>query len=152
MELALVTLALQIYSQVQCNPSAMREAQGIYVRLLRLAKEEVATLESTEPDQRRIDAILLTSMLMGRYEGAKMRPRSPAMGCEETEAHNWHHQDGAVAVLQLWSETEGSKEVSTPIRMTRRSIVRSCLLRDRSPPTWLYAGETSREKGKGIPE
>ena len=148
-DLAMSTLALEIYSKARCNPNAKREAQAQYCRLLRLAKDDVAALESTEPDQRRIDAILLTSMLMGRYEGARVLPTSPNTRNEETAGHNWHHHDGAVAVLQLWADTEGSKEVSTPIRMTRRSIVRTCLLRDLSPPTWLYACDAFGETGKG---
>lgn len=145
-DLALSCLALAVYSRTQLHPKAALAASSNYHTALQVSQNQLANMEKRTITEGYLDACLLSSFLMGRYEGTVqyLRPDSP-----ETflEIRNWSHYDGLVAILKLWRDRMSQSPPSTIVKYTRRQVLKFLLLRSLVLPDWILDGGLFGEYG-----
>jgi hypothetical protein len=145
-DLALSCLALAVYSRTQLHPTAALAASSKYYTALQISQTQLAKMEKMTITEGYIDACLLSSFLMGRYEGTVqyLRPDSP-----ETflEIRNWSHYDGLMAILKVWRDRMSQCPPSTIVKYTRRQVLKFLLLRSLLLPDWILDGGLFGECG-----
>ena len=146
-DLAISSLALSVFSRTKQHPPAAIEASSRYYRLLRVTREQIAQLEISRFDVRKIDACLLVASLMGRYEGANHRPGDFGSMKSLTSGQSWPHHEGAMAILKVWYDNMNHNTTTFIVKHTRRNLIRSSLLRDLPLPAWLQNGYNFGENG-----
>lgn len=146
-DLAFSTLALAIFSRTQQHPSAAREASLKYGRLLRVAQEQITQVAILRCDEKGFDEFLLMIVLMAWYETAMHRPANLKLNNSPSSLHSWSHHDGAMAILKVWNDRVKDNAPSNIIKQSRRGLIRSALLRNRSLPDWLRDGSRFGEDG-----
>lgn len=146
-DLAVSAVALGIFSRTQQHPAAAREACRSYDRLLRVAQEQITHVAILACDERGIDKFLLTIVLMAWYETIMHQPAHLKPKLSPSSLHSWAHHDGAMAMLKAWSEKPRGKHPSDIIKQSRRGLLRSALLRNRSLPVWVRDGSRFGECG-----
>ncbi|KAL9110351.1 MAG: hypothetical protein Q9227_005082 [Pyrenula ochraceoflavens] len=141
---------MSVFSQTQHHPIAAREAASGYHDLLQLAQHRVARLGTGDLNERDVDACLLTTTLMGRYETAIYRSntRDPRALFQYLPA--WSHHDGAMAILKCWNDRLDRKNVTAVIKSCRRGLIRSYLLRNLALPGWMLDGSRFGEEGSDL--
>lgn len=146
-DLALSSMALAVYSRIQQHPPAAIEASSRYYRLLRVAQERIAQLAIPTLGERDIDACLLAASLMGRYEGATLRPGDLNSKDSSTSLQSWSHHDGAMAILKVWNDNLSHRTATFIIKQTRRALIKCSLLRNLPLPNWKLNGNCFGEHG-----
>ncbi|KAN0099980.1 hypothetical protein V8E51_013755 [Hyaloscypha variabilis] len=141
-DLALAAVALVVYSRTQQHPAAGEEGAQIYYQLLRTLQDRIGDLSSIDD----FDAWLLTTQLMGRYEGTTHGPGDFDSAEPFNQIRNWAHQDGAQAVLKLWYDRSMHESASFIVNQTRRGLMRTSLLRGIPLPDWMLDGSKFGEK------
>ena len=140
-DLAITAMSLAVFSRTQKHPAAAVEAAAKYDRLLREAR--VAIPELVQSD---VDAALLATFLMGRYEDSVhlAGPLVPGMAFR-----SYMHHEGSKAILKIWEERcqTSSQPASAIIKYSRRGIIRSALLRHLAVPASLEDGGRFGEFG-----
>ncbi len=142
-DLALSALALLVYSRIQQQPEAATEAARNYYQILRMMQDHVKNLPSIED----FDTLLLTILLMGRYEGASHKPEDFEMPEQFKQLRNWSHHDGAMAVLKIWNDKVDHGTATYIIKQARRGLIRSAFLRSLPLPAWILDGTRFGEEG-----
>ncbi|OQU98801.1 Fungal Zn2-Cys6 binuclear cluster domain-containing protein [Cladophialophora immunda] len=141
-DLALSSISLAVFSRVKRHPEAGMEASSKYSVLLRMVKERIKDFNSlayVPPIE--IDACLLTTFLMGRYEATM-----PAT-CSTALLQKSFHHEGALAVLKIWTQSQNAPQPTPILRFGRRGLIRSSLLRSLPLPDWILDGERFGEDG-----
>ncbi|KAE9364868.1 hypothetical protein N431DRAFT_389228 [Stipitochalara longipes BDJ] len=141
-DLALTAVALVVYSRTQQQPAAGELGAQIYYQLLRTLQDRIGDLSSIDD----FDAWLLTTKLMGRYEGATHGPGDFDSEQPFNQVRNWAHQDGAQAVLRLWYDRSMPGPATYIVNQTRRGLMRTSLLRNIPLPEWMLDGSHFGEK------
>jgi hypothetical protein len=141
LEHAVSCMALGVFSRNKQHPPAAIEASLTYQRLIHMIRDTIISLE-----KQNIDACLLSIFFMSRYEHVVYCPKYPL---EKVELlHIFSHHDGALAILKIWKERLSHVQPATDvIRHTRRSMVRSALIRKRPLPEWIIDGAPFGEHG-----
>ena len=99
-----------------------------------------------------VDACLLAIFFMSRYEGviySSAQPQSllPFFSTLQSFAHH----DGAFAVLKLWKyRFSHIQPPSDVVKLTRRGLIRSALLRNQQIPHWMLEGGPFGETGLAL--
>ncbi len=143
-DLAVSTMALAVFSRTQHHPPAAIEASIRYQRLLRITQTTLLSL-----DEGTIDAYLLASFFMSRYEDTVHRPSNinPRTSFVMT-LQSFSHHDGALAILQTWKDQLSCSQPATDvIKHIRRGLIRSALLRNLALPKWIEEGFFFGERG-----
>jgi hypothetical protein len=86
------------------------------------------------------DALLLTILLMGRYEGATSGPADFEFAEQFKQLRTWRHHEGSKAVLKLWSDRSNQGAPTFIIKHTRKGLIRFSFLRSYSIPDWMVDG------------
>jgi hypothetical protein len=144
-DLAISAVALAIFSRAQQHPPAAREACIRYGRLLRVAQEQITQVEILRCDEKGFDEFLLTIVFMAWYETAMHQPANLKPKNSPSSQHSWSHHDGAMAILKVWNDRDHAP--SGIIKQSRRGLLRSALLRNRSLPDWVRGGSRFGEHG-----
>jgi hypothetical protein len=144
-DLAISAVALAIFSRTQQHPPAAREAYLSYGRLLRVVQEQITQVEILKCDENGFDKFLLTIVLMAWYETAMHQPANLKPKNLPSSQHSWSHHDGAMAILKGWNDRDHAP--SSIIKQSRRGLLRSALLRNRSLPNWVWDGSRFGEHG-----
>jgi hypothetical protein len=144
-DLAISAVALAIFSRTQQHPPAAREAYLRYGRLLRVVQEQITQVEIPRCDENGFDKFLLTIVLMAWYETAMHQPASLKPKNLPSSQHSWSHHDGAMVILKVWNDR--GHPPSSIIKQSRRGLLRSALLRNRSLPDWVWDGSRFGERG-----
>ncbi|KAE9379730.1 hypothetical protein N431DRAFT_541170 [Stipitochalara longipes BDJ] len=139
-DLAISAVALAIFSRIQQHPLAAKEAVTSYGRLLRVAQQQIVQAEILSCDENRCDEFMLTVVLMAWYETTMHQPTNPKQKNLTISFHSWSHHDGAMAILKVRNDRLGKNTPSSIIMQTRRGLLRSALLRNRSLPKWVRDG------------
>ena len=145
-DLAISSMALAIFGRIQKHPRAIQEASARYYNLLRVVQERINRLGAQRPDEREIDACLLTVFLMGRYENAIQHPGDVRSKESFAALKSWSHHDGAIAILKVWYDHVRSNTASFIVKQTRRGLIKSCLLRNILLPAWMRDGACFNEQ------
>lgn len=144
---ALFSIALATYSRMHHCPLAASEASSRYYHLLRLAQSCVGGWKNSKYDARDIDAILVATCVMGRYETVtyvhpKSKPKIPI-----ASARSWSHHDGAMAFLKLWDPHLDQMPATFVMKHIRRELVKTYVLRSLALPKWIQNGARFGERG-----
>lgn len=146
LDLAIRSLALAVFSRTKRCPAAAVDAGRAYQELLKAMRISVSPAGNID-----FDTCLVTISFMSRYENA-VHEFELAGRCSRTPwistVPSCPHDDGALAMLRLW-RTSGHP-VSGAIRHTRRSTIRSALLRALAVPLWLQDGSVFGESGDDL--
>ncbi|KAL8731123.1 MAG: hypothetical protein Q9181_004422 [Wetmoreana brouardii] len=149
-DLALAAIALAVFSRLHHHQPAAVEASSAYFSLLQLTQDRIAQMEIPAIDEHEVDACLLAVSVMGRYESITLRPA----GCKPKGAfgslQNWSHSDGAMALLGLWNERLSHSSATTVMKQTRRGLIKSSLLRNKTLPEWILDGSRFGESGQEL--
>ena len=140
-ELAVSALALAVFSSTQHYPAAATEASSQYDGLLRFMQARISLVGKLSLSERDIDAYLLTILFMARYEAVANRPASTL---------SWSHQDGALAILELWNDKPRRGNASAVVRQSRKKLIKSSLFRRISLPDWILNGARFGEHGMSL--
>lgn len=144
LDLAVSSMALAVFSRTQQHPPAAIEGSLKYNQLLRIAQVTILSL-----DKGNIETCLLAIFLMSRYEDAVHSPnhlnlRTPFV----TTLQSFSHQDGALAILKFWKDRLSQSQPATDvIKHTRRSMIKSALMRNLGLPQWILEGASFGEHG-----
>lgn len=144
LELAVSSMALAVFSQAQHDPQAAIEASLNYQKLLQSARMTISSLDGGN-----IVPCLLAIWFMGRYEQTEHRPshidpRTPFA----SQLRSIKHHDGALAILKTWKHyISHHQPVTDVIKHTRRSMIKSALLRNYAIPKWMLNGIYFGEQG-----
>lgn len=142
----LACLALAVYSRTQHHSGAAQAASSTYYTALKISQSQIAKMESRTVTESYIDACLLSSFLMGRYEGTTqcLIPNS-----EESfiDTRNWSHYDGIMAILKIRHEKTSQQTPSTIVKYIRRQLRKFFLLRSLLLPDWILDGGAFGETG-----
>jgi hypothetical protein len=144
LDLAVSSIALAVFSRTQQYPPAAIEASTKYHQLLRTAQVTISSL-----DQGNIDACLLAVFFMSRYENvvhhpSNLRSKTPFA----TALQSFSLDDGALAILKIWKDHLSHCQPATDvIKHTRRSMIKSALLRNLAIPEWMLEGTSFGEHG-----
>ncbi|KEF51895.1 uncharacterized protein A1O9_11884 [Exophiala aquamarina CBS 119918] len=103
-------------------------------------------MESRTITEGYIDACLLSSFLMGRYEGTT-QCLIPDSAESLIETRNWSHYDGLMAILKIWHEKMSQHKPSTIVKYIRRQLRKFFLLRRFRLPDWVLDGGAFGEAG-----
>lgn len=144
MDLALLAMALAVYSRTQESLPAATDACSIYDRLLPLVHDRITRVSTLR--QHDIDATLLAVFLMGRYEGV-MHGHALCLQQPIQSSLGWSHHYGVMALLKLWNDNFSDEPATFIVKHTRRGSIRSSLLRGHSLPPWMIDGERFGEHG-----
>ena len=147
-DLALACMALAVYSRTRRHPAAALEAASRYQTVLQIAQKQIIKVKSLKVNGDVIDACLLASFLMGRYEGAVYHDRSGPDTL--TSFRDWSHYDGLTAVLKVWNDRFQDSAASPIVKYTRRQILKFDLLRHIPLPYWLKDGARFGEVGSEL--
>ena len=142
-DLALSAIALVIYSHAHQQPAAAVKATQTYHELLRMMQDRISDLSNTED----FDAMLLTILLMGRYEGATHGPEDFKFAEQFKHLRTWSHHDGSMAVLKLWHDSSDRRPPTFIIKQARRGLIRSAFLRNIPLPEWMLEPTRFGEQG-----
>lgn len=134
-DLALLAMALAIFAKSQHHEPAATEASKRYCGVLKVAQEKVARLSSSTLDEHDIDSCLLAVSLMSRYELAAHHP-----GVYDSSMQSCSHYNGALAILKVWFDRLRDKSPTFIIKLTRRELIKSAIIRNRKLPDWLLDG------------
>lgn len=119
-------------------PAAMVLAENKYIRALTKLNAIIGDAEHATSDE-----VLLAVMLMGNYEGIVCDFDS-----ERLFLTQFHHMDGAIALLKLRQEHKHRGHFDQSIdRHIRRQTIRQSIYRGTSIPPWLQSGEAFGENG-----
>jgi hypothetical protein len=143
-DLAVASMALVVFAKHQRESRAMKAAHSSYLRLLRFAQQVLGRFMTSQLGGVETDACLLAVSLMERYEGAVYSHDAPDT---LLTARGWCHNDGAMAVLKMWSDSTLGTEPSFIIKRTRRELIKSLFLRNLPVPTWMLDGKRFGECG-----
>lgn len=86
---------------------------------------------------------------ISQYEDAVYRPshlnlKTPFV----TTVQSFSHHDGALAILKIWKDHLSQCQPTTDvIKHTRRSMIKSALLRNLALPEWMLEGTSFGEHG-----
>lgn len=144
LDLAVSSMALAVFSRAQQYPPAAIEASMEYHRLLQITQATIYSL-----DNRNINAYLLAIFFMSRYEDTVHRPiqlnrRVPF----PTTLQSFSYYDGALAILRVWKDHLSHSQPATDIiKHTRRSMIKSALLKNLAVPEWMLEGTSFGEHG-----
>ena len=144
LDLAVSSMALATFSRTQHYPPAAVQATFKYHRLLQTVQETVGFLNEDN-----IDNILLAIFFMGRYEDAihQLGDTSPDVPFAK-RVRSFSHHDGAMAVLKIWKDRfSHCHPPSSIIKLSRRGLIRSTLLRNIAVPEWMRDGSVFGEHG-----
>lgn len=144
LKLAFGSMALALFSQMKHHLQAGIQASTSYQRLLKVAQATIFSL-----DERNIDACLLAISFMTQYENVVHRHSHTDAGAPiVTTLPSFSHSDGAFAILKFWKENLSQKQHATNvIKLTRRSMIKSALLRSLPLPEWILNGGGFGEQG-----
>ena len=142
-------LALAVYSRTQNHLGAARAASSTYYTALKLSQSQIARMDSRTITEGYIDACLLSSFLMGRYEGTT-QCLIPEPEKSFINSRNWSHYDGILAILKIWHEKMGQQTPSTIVKYIRRQLRKFFLLRDLPLPDWILDGGAFGETGQEL--
>lgn len=156
--LACVSIAVFACTQ-QCHDIAL-DASVRYGRLLRMMQKKVnnfPVLPTIAPDdEETIDAYLLTMLLMGRYESTMHNHSTIPPSYEITASlQRWIHHDGALIILERWSEQNFSlcANASAPtaiMKLARRGMIQSSLRQNSVLQEWILDGSRFGERDLGL--
>ncbi|KAL8705954.1 MAG: hypothetical protein Q9201_000948 [Fulgogasparrea decipioides] len=149
-DLALASIALAVFSQLQHHQPAAIEASSAYFSLLQVAQDRIAQMEIPAMDEREVDSCLLAVSIMGRYESITLRPGGSKPKGVFGLLQNWSHSDGALAILALWNERLSHSPATTVMKQTRRGLIKSSLLRNKPLPKWILDGSRFGESGQEL--
>ncbi|PYH76898.1 hypothetical protein BO82DRAFT_406727 [Aspergillus uvarum CBS 121591] len=180
LEKAFTSLALAYFARAQNCPPARTEAARAYSAVLREARSTLASISvatGARIDGFGIDVLLLMIFFMSRYEdtvhsrsvslrfrGGAGNPRGSGdgspKGLRSGMLASFAHHDGAVAVLRVWVDTcrcrgghMGRGAIpSEVVKLTRRAVMRSALMRGMMLPEWMHSGEVFEEGTGGVEE
>ena len=142
LDLAVSCMSLAIFSRTQHYLPAAVQASENYSQLLQLAQKTLPSM-----NENNIDACLLTIFFMSRYEDAVYQPYYPNVRLPFTSTcTSFPHHDGALASLKTWKHNH-NRPATDIIRRTRRSMVKSALMRSIGLPEWIQDGSAFGEKG-----
>jgi hypothetical protein len=139
-DLALSSLALVVFSRIQQHPLAATEASSRYYHLLRVAQKRIGQLAVPTLHEQNIDAWLLATALMSRYEGATVDPSCLQSSDLFTSRQRWSHHDGLKAILNVWHDNSNHHAPAFIVMQTRRELIKSLLLRALPLPGWMEDG------------
>jgi hypothetical protein len=143
-DLAVSSLALAVFSRTHQHPSAAIEASMKYNQLLRVTQKTIGSL-----NERNINAYLLAIFFMSRYEDAVHHPSHFNLRTQfATRYQSFSHHDGALAIIRNWKDCLSHGRPATDIiKHTRRSMIKSALLRNFALPDWMIDGASFGEHG-----
>ena len=144
LDLAVSSMALVMFSQAQYDPRAAVEASRKYQKLLQTTQTTISNL-----DRGNFDACLLAIWFIGRFEHAEHRPShlNPRMPFAP-QLRSFKHHDGALAILRSWKDhLSHDLPVTNVIKHTRRSMIKSAILRNLAIPEWMLEGTYFAEQG-----
>ena len=146
-DLAISAVALGIFSHTQQQAPAAREAVQSYRRLLGDVRERMTQAAIARCDEGSFDEFLITIVLMAWYETimhqcVNVKNRNPMRSM-----HSWSHQDGALAILKVWSRQRRECPPSSIVKQTRRGLIRSAISRNCLLPDWIRDGSLFGENG-----
>lgn len=144
-DLAFSALALSVYARFQNCRAAEIEACKVYLELLQHMQISILHVDSTNPNADEIDAYLLGSHFMARYESFVQNQDNGAVLEPLKQINVWYHFDGAEAVLKFWYDHRRQRTPSRVIKHTRRKLIKSALLREQQLPGWLADGNVFGE-------
>lgn len=148
-DLALSSTSLAVFSRTHQVSQAAIDAASRYCRLLRTVQDRISNLTLSDPDDGdSIDAYLLTMFLMGRYEATMHNHGTPVSNNPSAWLHRWFHHEGALTVLKLWAENPSPSGATFIMKLGRRTLIKTSLLRRHSPlPDWISDGGRFGEHG-----
>ena len=144
LDLAVSSMALAVFSRTQNHSRAAMEASAKYHQLLQITKVKIPSLV-----EQNIDACLLAIFFMSRYENVVHHPSHFNLNIPLTMAiPSFSHHDGALAILKIWKFNLSHWQPATDvIKHTRRSMIKSALLRGFALPEWMLEGGSFGEHG-----
>lgn len=144
LDLAVSSMALAVFSRTQQHPPAAIEASVKYHRLLQVAQMTIPSLDGGN-----IDTCLLAIFFMSRYEDTVHHPSHLSLETPFTMTlQSFSHHDGALAILKIWKERLSHSQLATDvIKHTRRSMIKSALMRNLALPAWMLEGAPFGEHG-----
>jgi len=107
----------------------------------------ILNVTSGDADAKEIDAYLLGAHFMARYESFVQNYGNKADLESLKQTKVWYHFDGAAAILKLWYDNRYRYTPTSAINQTRRTLIKSCLLREQPLPPWLSDGSIFGEMG-----
>ena len=144
LELAVTSKALATFSRTQNYPPAAVAASSKYRELLLMAHETI-----THIDKENVDACLIAIFFMSRYEGviypsSQHQLQLPFL----STLQSFVHHDGAFTILKIWKyRFSHVQPPSDIVKLTRRGLIRSALLRGLEIPHWMLDGDLFGERG-----
>lgn len=147
LDLAVSSMALAVFSRTQQHPEAAKQASIVYLQLLQTAQTEFLSLT-----RERIDICLLSIFFMSRYEDSIYRPgKAQQKSIMQVALRSFSHQKGALAMLKYWKDHLSQTQSATNVIMhTRRTAIKSALLRSVPLPEWILDGVIFGERGLDI--
>ena len=144
LRLAFGSMALALFSEMKHDPRAALEASARYQQLLKVAQATIFSL-----DERNIDACLVAIAFMAHYENVVHRHSHSNLEAPFTMTlQSFSHSDGAFTILKFWKEKlSPSQPPTNVIKLTRRSMIKSALLRSLALPEWILEGSAFGEQG-----
>ncbi|CAI6332922.1 unnamed protein product [Periconia digitata] len=148
-DLGLSSLSLAVFAKAQSWKPAAMEGCGLYLQLLQAMQTRIPRIHRGDLSQNEIDECLLTIHFMARYESlvqSQSEDGDEKMALQSMKV--WFHFDGAVAILKSWSNSrQEHKTPTSAIKLTRRTIIRTNLLREQRIAEWLAHGSSFGEFG-----
>lgn len=144
LDLAVSAMALAVFSRIKQHPIAAIEAGLNYQQLLQNAQVTIPTLNVEN-----VDICLLAVFFMSRYEDAIHQPDNLMQILPFPKTlPSFSHHDGSLAILKAWKDKLSPCQPATDvIKLTRRAVIRSMLLRVKALPVWLHDGAFFGEHG-----
>lgn len=144
LNLAVSSMALAVFSHTKQHPQAAIQASMEYNHLLHITQNQIVSLEKES-----IDVWLLATHFMSRYEQATYRPDAfNPKASFGVRLRSFLHHDGALAILKFWKDHLSQQQpVTDVIKHTRRSMIRSALIRNTALPKWIIDGVSFGEHG-----
>jgi hypothetical protein len=146
-DLAISAVALGVFSHTQQQASAAREAVRSYRCLLGVVRERITQAAVVRCDEGSFDEFLITIVLMAWYETVMYQCVNVKNRDPMRSMHSWSHQDGALAILKVWSEQRRECSPSSIVKQTRRGLIRSAIARNYFLPDWVQDGSLFGENG-----
>jgi len=141
-QLAISVIALVLYGKAQNQPQAVVDACVAYQKLL----HDIQFLLSS-PAECDVEVCLFSTFCMGRYEDTVHASDQPITRAWAMRSAS--HHDGALAVLKAFKDRQSSSNPPIPdiVKHTRRGMIKSALMRNRSLPEWIWIGRDFGEEG-----
>ena len=146
-ELAVVVVALAVFSHSQKHVKAAEVAAWTFHQLLQTTRTSIASVK--EVKEVNIDTYLVAMFCMCRYVDAVYDSSPAHMKNKFASAlQSDFHYNGALAVLTVWRDRLSHKSPATDVmRHARRGMIRFALLRNLALPAWLNDGAMFGEHG-----